>query len=319
MEGRIREYQRCGSTVRVRQCKCCLTERCGSGDFVGCRTCKTKACHVCAKTRAIQVERFFERAFDVMPEMEGYSWRLIVLTTKYDPSDPNDLTWQALRERVEICNEAAKRLWEKLLRSPGSGMMRHTESGKHGHVHLNLIYYGPLVLKEEIEAVAQKTHPRIGHADVQTIDHARRWTGKGYIEDQADDCRGSKEGLKRAVKYVAKGLHTDGIWNENFDREEQWAMMVDPRLAVRWELATYRMHLTQRYGVLRGLDLDEEGEDLTLSTDDDRETPCDNCGVVGEWNNCFRTTSRWVDECHEQGRAAFTRSEWKPPPFDADG
>lgn len=253
---------------------------------------------------------FFENAFDAIDGPADYAWRFIVLTIPYDPEDTGDLTAAALRERTFLAVRFAKGLWKSLLKKPRAGMYRSIEVGAKGHVHLNLIYFGPPITKEQVETAAAAVDCRAGWATVQDLDHEpatqQQWARfrKGT---KAKDKRGSKASLKKVAKYVTKGMESNkGTFKEEWLGGDNVASTIDPVLAARWEIATYRLQLVQRYGALRGLKFEEYNHVALQEQDDD--IACGGCGTVGEWRTVARNTEEWIQRCHDVGWKALSRS-----------
>ncbi len=318
---------KCGRSLLVRSCSGCGADRLGSGTYHGTRTCKTRACPVCAKVRAEKYAEWAEVAFEKVPRVEGYAWRFITVTSKYDPTDEADCTVDALRTRALACQTAGRAIAAKLVaRNPGSGMLRTIECGKRGMVHLNLVYYGPPVRSEDVAKLAKKGGECMGHAFVLDIAKGGK-VGTRTPEERSEepDDRGSKAGLKRVARYVSKGLaHEDGhrVFSEDWQTGDHGVRTVDPELAARWEIATYRMQLSQRYGALRGIELDEHAEKSGPDHTDDSEIACECCGEVGAYRTIHRNAVAFLERCHAVGRAGLHRTSpnWKtmgdmrPPP-----
>jgi hypothetical protein len=231
---------------------------------------------------------------------------------EYDPYSPEELIPAALRERALVCQKVSKKLWEKVLRVEGAGMYRTVECGTRGHVHVNLVYFGPKPDAVRLREVAQAIDCRMGRIDIQEVRDSPGHVGERV---RSDDSRGSAEGLKRVAQYVSKGIaHSKSAYSESWLSGERVGTSVDPALAARWEVATYRMHLVQRFGALRGLKFDEHGEDS--KPEPDAHVMCTCCGTVGEFRSVPRNTERWLWTCHSLGLPGLERSDWKPPPSD---
>lgn len=321
MYKRAETMRTCGSTVDVRQCGDCDMARSGSGRFT--KTCKSRSCPVCSQTRSSNIADFLEHAYDEVPARDGYRWQFVVLTTKYDPSDTVDVEPAALRSRALLAAKLARVAW-KALGVPGAAMLRTTEVSARGMVHANLVYYGPLiddpaarVTKFELDAELAAVDCRAGRCNVQILD-SDPVMGQPGKRVKSDDPRGSKSAVKRAARYAAKGVAAKRAGKttygptapgEGWLGEQEMAVVIDPRLAARWEIAAYRLQLTQRYGALRKLDLVEDAQPLP---EDDAETPCGGCGVVGHWKWARCDTEAWVRTNHERGHAALQGSTWAP-------
>ena len=311
---RAEALRTCGQTVDVRQCGDCDMARSSSGRFT--KTCKSRSCPVCSQTRSTNIAEFLETAYDGIPAADGYRWQFLVLTTKYDPADDDDVEIAALRSRALLAAKLARVAW-KTLGVPGAAMLRTTEVSARGMVHANLVYYGPPVDKDELDAELAAVDCRAGRCNVQTLD-SDPVLGQPGKSVKSNDPRGSKSAVKRAARYAAKGVAAKRAGKttygptapgEGWLGEQEMAVVIDPRLAVRWEIAAYRLQLTQRYGALRKLDLDEDAQPLP---EDDSKTACGGCGVVGHWKWARCNTETWVRMNHDRGHAALQGSSWTP-------
>jgi hypothetical protein len=310
LHNRLREFDRCGYVVRVRACGCCGTERDGSGSFAGTRrTCKLTVCPTCGWVRAKKVSEFYLRASEVITAAPDaapdYRWQLLTLTTRYRPDLEEDVTWQALRIRARLVAKAATKLWQKALKVSGGAMFRSTECSVRGHVHAHLLYFGPDVDESALSDLAQKLCG----------------DGIGYIHKrpiEGGDGKGNQFPFEvaRAARYMAKGTSGYGAeFNEGYHGYDSnninEVKTMHPKLAARWEVATQRIHMVQKYGAFRGLDYCRS--DYRYEPPDDSKTACESCGKVGEWCDKFRKSEVWMQECHDRGRKAMDGgSQWVP-------
>lgn len=303
---RLDEFMRCGRYVLVRECGGCGDGRDGSGTFQGTRTCKARACATCAWVRAKGIGDGLERAFDEVPQHDGYQWQLAVVTIKYDPADPGEMIPEGLRARARLALKLAKAAWKRL-KVKGAGMLRSTEVSARGFVHLNLVYYGPPIDAEQLGAEMQAVDCRAGYVRVRPLDTDPAARKEDRVK--SEDPRGSKAAVRTAGRYVAKGHErTRGSFSESWLAGDRSAKTIDPILAARWEIATYRMQLLGRYGALRGLGIEE----MPRAREDanDEHTSCEACGTVGEWKWSRRETEEWLQGCHDRGRQGLVRSSW---------
>ena len=206
-------------------------------------------------------------------------------------------------------------LWDKVLKKPAAGLLRSIEVSARGYVHINLVYYGPPVDGDKLTEVGKAVDCRVGRVHVQVLDTDPTPAGKERVP--VDDPRGSKAAVKRAAEYASKGHErTKGAraWDEGWLAGDRTAKVIDPYLAARWEFATYRLHLLERYGAFRGMEI--ESSPRKKEEADDAETPCPSCGVVGEWRWNMRGTEEWLQHCHDKGRSGLRRSAWEAPARD---
>lgn len=203
-------------------------------------------CPTCSWVRQKKAEDFIEAAYDALGT-PGYVWQEIVVSILYDVKDPAEYEVAALRERVGIAQQVRRGVWDELLDQPGAGATYTIERGhgrgrQHGgHVHLNVVYFGPAMTKDAVTRAARAAHARAGRVSVKRIDHDPG--GK-----ESGDTRGSKAGVKRVAKYVTKGgatLHYD----ERVRIADDRALTLD----VRFDIASRGTQLGQRLGSCRGV------------------------------------------------------------------
>lgn len=305
---RVDSFMRCGQKVAVRHCEGCGDPRCGSGTFIGIHTCKSKSCTTCAWVRARGVGEGLARAYELVETMPGYHWQNIVVSIPWDPGSEDDYSVKGLRARAMKARRLGTRIWNKVLKCPEAGMLRTVEVSARGFVHMNLIYYGPEAYGPDIEDVAGECKDLRVHVQPINTDPDGTVGRRKPVEDP----RGSKKGLQKAAEYAAKGherLKGSMAWDEGFMAGERTAEVVDAQLAARWELATFRLHLMERYGALRGMEIEEHPKDKSVD-EDDKDTACESCGLVGQWKWGYRRTQFWMQDCHDRGRPGLAKSNW---------
>jgi hypothetical protein len=303
LEKRMLEFLRCGSMVGVRSCDCCGGDREGSGSYAGShRTCKLTVCPTCGWVRGKKLEEYYRRlGEDITTAGLGsgfYEWQFLTFTTRYDPYLEKDVTWEALKHRARLLITAVSKLWKKELKTVGAGMFRTIECSKRGNVHAHVLYFGPSLDEKELTEAAQK------------IDKGLGYVYRKKIESKS----GSQlpEMVAKIARYMAKGTSAYGAeFNEvHHAYGGESVAMMHPGLAARWELATQRMHLSQKYGIFRGIKY--ESSDYSYEPPNDSEVACEHCGVVGEWHTEYRRAEVWIQDCHAQGKAALIGGQYVP-------
>lgn len=311
---RLAEFEKCGQVVKVRRCESCGSDREGSGTYEGTRTCKTRACPTCGWIRSKSVGEFLEGVFDRLEGRAGWRWQMIVTTIRYDPEERDDLSVDALRSRALLAIKVGRVAWNKLLKVDDAAMLRSIECSKRGHVHLNMIYFGPEVDKIDFEEVTQAVDCRVGFSHVRNLDTPPQKDKKK--RKKSKDPRGSKEALETAARYISKGIETcKGGNDEDWLAGDRMAKVVSPTLAARWEIATYRLKLLQKYGAIRGMKLEEHGKKHHVH-DDDSKVRCPHCGAVGAWKTVLRRAEYWLQQCHDRGSPGLVRSVWTPRSYE---
>ena len=219
--------------------------------YMGCtkgRRCNnTVLCPTCAFVNWSRQQEFFGLAWDKLTT-EGYSWQSTTVSIRYATDREREYEVAAFRERIEVAQTVQRYLWEEHLDVPGAGLRYTIERGsgtrrdRGGHVHLNLIYFGPALDEQKLQRWARHAHrKRRVNVRLLPIDHAPG--GR-----KSSDPKGSKEGLQRVAKYVSKaGLSAH--FDQSIRIADDRALVMD----VRFDIASRGTQLSQRLGSLRGL------------------------------------------------------------------
>jgi hypothetical protein len=312
---RAAEMRACGQVVAVRRCTCCGHDRAGSGSFSSVqRTCKARTCPYCSYVRGLKLADTFERALAEIEQVDGYEWQLVTQTFRYDVDrDSEDMGWRGLRRRVLLAIKVAALQWRRLLKAPGAAMYRVVEVSPRGAVHTHLVYYGPRVDQGAMQKLAEKASPERGGYVL------KRGIGPDEFEPENE---AQLVALKRALRSVAiyglKGMKAGNAHhphrNEDWMAGQKFGDGIDPKLAARWEAATFGLKLSQPYGKLMGL-APADGDDLyAYEEPDDHDVACPDCGTVGEWTTRTREAGGWFTYCHyKKGQAALEGGRWTPP------
>jgi hypothetical protein len=289
----------CGVQTRVRQCACGSC-RPGSGvqhtPDAG-KPCNCRSCSLCARRRAQIFRHELAATMTRIEPRKGWSWKHIVVQTSYRPTDPNEVTVDALRARVRGVTAAVRAAWRVGLGQSGAGLRFAVEIAGSGFVHVHAIYWGPYIAKKWLEDVLSRAYAQIGMSWIEEIGGSREEQVKAILE---------------VAKYTTKAPSPlSEHWFE--DARE----VIHPALAARWELATSAIQLTGQLGVMRGsaregLAEAEEQDREEKVEEQDRDLPCEQCGVVGEWRWTKWSTEKWVRYCHDAGLRAFAASRWGP-------
>ena len=167
-------------------------------------------------------ERKARRAIHDLQGAHRWTWRLITLGPRWDPTDPTEYTPDALRRRVGEVRAAFARLWNGGLDAGGLGAAYlRVELSSRGHVHAHVLVYGPYTTQSWLQTTAGM------------IVDVRRTYGKS-------------RGIREAVKYALKGPSPRGAWMGG-----ESATCPHPRLAAAWIVATRNRRLSEPYGLFR--------------------------------------------------------------------
>lgn len=255
---------------------------------------------------------------------EGWGWHFLTFTTRYNPCELADLTWEALRVRARGVSRSIKAVWDDFLKVDGAGLVRAVEISSRGHVHGHVLYYGPSLADEDVEEgssvadlVAQGV-TNIGKLHCTKMEAVARkaFRGAGSIHskplsDSSTEAVVTADRVAAAAQYMAKSQKASRYAFDEDWLSGQWSVMtIDPILAARWEIACYKVRLIEKYGFLRGLEHHESKP--VAEVYHDGNVPCKQCGEIGKWETRFVHTESYVNDCHWAGEAGMKRSTWKP-------
>ena len=337
----------CITGVKAFECRCGAPLE-GSGEFRGGgKPCNSRVCPRCNRNRATvygrwlrkivaQVERDHSGAIRPNdqfwnPRRSRHSWKQIVLTAQYDPTDPEDMSTEALRARAQGLRKAFSRIWKGgkvdwplywvprpgegydhsvKLKVPGLGADDHSgaftalEISAGGFVHLHALVFSTWV--DGSDNGALMTLGRAGWGDLGQIKHVEHLEGEArHLE---------------IAKYVTK---ITGVSKGEFFTPEGSAEIVHPHLAARWELALYGRRVSEMYGVFRGIDKPDRDESVPGDGEptDRSECACARCGAVNDWWEWEGSVESWALLCQSHdvrpfGIAYRDRPPGPPPPVD---
>lgn len=159
----------------------------------------------------------------------GWSWRLLTISPPWNPRNSEELTVKGLKRRYE---EVLGR-WHEVRRAlgPAVSAVVSVELSSGGFVHLHALCFMPEFVTSKY--LAQKAGCFV---DVRAL-RAKHKPGRST----ADAVRAAlKEGVKYAIKNASP---LSGAWIAGKRRK-----LVQPELAARWTVATYRRQLGRVYG-----------------------------------------------------------------------
>jgi len=335
---RATAVQMCGNHVKAYRCAECRKPIPNSG-IVTSRTkdtergkpCNSSLCPACNRARAMKRAHVLAASLPSLPTYGSYTYKSLTLTFEYDPSNPDHVSVDGIRQRVIAAKKSAKAAWSFCMgkKDKRGWATSNVEIAGAGNVHVHMLLYCPYVGKSGLEE-----HLVQLETGVDGVKNGHTW-----IECLGEDIE--DEAVKRAVwetsKYNAKG--PSSLSETFYDRQGPGREALDPRLAAAWEVATTdgrfsRLQLSQLYGDIRGnlidptsdkppvdalsmllVDIDDM-EDSQLVAEhfnqDGRELPaCPHCGSterveVVEW------VVSWVEECHQLGYGGLMGSRWEP-------
>jgi len=276
---RATALQLCSHHVVGEICKCGCP-RPGSGKLTepsGGQPCHARSCPRCGRKKSAKMSRWLDEIISTAPKNQRYQWRHIVLTAQYDPNAADDLTPSALRRRARGLRQAWRGVWREF-GSPASGAWVNLEIAGHGNVHLHALFYGRYV----------------DHVDLQ-VEAFSAWEGAGFVSVslvRGDDLASA---AKEVAAYSVKSPGSNNAdWIAGLSTDEGRAKMINPRLAARWEVATFGQRLGDRYGFFRNV----LEPDYDWDTDrPEAEAVCPSCGTIPNYRLKLSTTLTWVLLC----------------------
>jgi hypothetical protein len=296
LEKKARRYEECGSFAWVSECESCGEARAESGVLYSPeRSCQGRSCEVCGRRRSMSNARKLWKKIEALKLIDGYSFRHITITAKYNPLREEDVSEEAYRERAKGLLEAIRALWRNVLKKQkGSGLYVKLEISEVGHLHAHVLHYGPYLAKEKLEKYLKKQYSKAGHTWIERV------------------AKGDEKGaVVEVTKYVTKA---PSPFCEEAWIEEEGAARLHPKIAARFEAATYRLRLSDCFGVLRGKEAEnaeeeEAKEEEKNIQEEEKEIACESCGVVGEWRRVLKDTESWIRECHAKSKKALHKKK----------
>lgn len=224
-------------------------------------------------------------------------WKHITLTLQRDASDADEHSPAKLKARVRALQASWRTLWRSFKEIPGAAGLLTIELAGTGHVHAHALVLGPSSLSAQWIAQTVGAHSAhcSGSAEpfvkIQTVSH--------------------EHAINELAKYHSKvpsALREAWLAGHATD-------CMHPSLAARWEVATYRQRLQERYGTLREVPLNEaprHGEQILLSAAEhaeaDKGVACGGCGCARwTWAVWPGSPGAWVALCWAVSAAALAR------------
>lgn len=234
---RANSLEICGTRALAHKCEC------GVRHVHPLISCGLRSCPFCSRRDASIRADNLARAMTVLANRNPTKrWRFLTLTSRWDPSDPEQVTVQSLRSRVCDLFRRWSCVWTALRDHCGAiAAYVSCELSDRGHIHLHAV-----VLSQWID---------------------RGWLA-GLWGAFVDVREARRNSAKELAKYATKSHSpADTQWVAGRHRR-----LIHPRLAARFEAATVGAHLRRSYGELRGVDLTETNTEAVR-----QEWRCD-CG-----------------------------------------
>lgn len=264
--------------------------------------------------------------------VKDYALSHITFTIKYDPENIAEFDFQTMRDKVQGLLRAIRGAWNPVraygrkhskvgLRKVGedkranSGLFVKFEISDSGNIHCHALYYGPYIVKEQIEALLSRGYDRAGFVKIRRVASNPELALWRELLKKEGDLSPVEEGIKERIagsireiaKYVTK---SPSPLDEGYIRGER-RFRLHPLLAVCWEAALHRQPALASYGVFRGIEeaTPEEGyQDEKAALELDSALPCVDCGCQAGYSWEATAAHRWVLDCERRGLLAFRRS-----------
>lgn len=190
-----------------------------------------------------------------------WTWKLITIAPRWDPSDARSYSVEGLRERLDDVRARWVRCWEGGLAAEGlAAAYWRAECSIGGHVHAHILYRGPWLSPGWLAELAGC------YVDVRMVRAKRR---------DGDMSSAIKDAVREAVKYTLKSpsiLHRAWVAGAEFRTPH-------PELAASWVLATRRRHIVDAYGVMIDAIRAEKACKPDAEGDPDLDA-CSSCGSI---------------------------------------
>lgn len=181
-------------------------------------------CPTCARIKSQRLKIELGRHVKGVKQWRGHRWKFITLTVKTLPGQ-----WAAA---LRVCVDSFSKVWKRQLRVPGAGAFRSVEFGPlNGNIHVHVLYYGPYINQGKL---AKAWERYTGGSYRIKIKAVREDKGKGKLIDPQHEIA-----FADAIEEVAKYSTKMGE--------------VGPKKLVQFWASIKGSHMTQRYGVLRGI------------------------------------------------------------------
>jgi hypothetical protein len=278
-------FAECGRTVAALACQGCGGASLASGTLVA--TCGMRTCPICARRKAEKLRHRLSSAWKQAHHDRKTSLYFLTFTMRYDPTDPDEVSVAGLLRRKNELVECWGKVWRNYLKKRGEAACRAIEVGASGMVHMHVLYAGR---RPEIEDLRSEW--------------LRLTNGSSPLVN-VRYCKDPQKAIVELAKYVTKGASPAKAAIVGGARGKY----IDPRLAVRVEIAFSGDRIVQCYGKWLGIKVDDIEEVLPEEVQEQRElhkAACDSCGLVGEWRAIAFSLNAWI---HTWGDSL---ARWKP-------
>lgn len=295
-EKRVLAFRECGEWITVDRCNDCGERQPGSGRFSAKKRCNWRSCPTCVLTRSRYYGQILEAAGGEFA-VEGYGWFSIGFEVPRSYGR-DSMQVEGFQKRAIVARHAARDLWRFLSgkERKSKGFLYSVECSPYGKVHVHAIYYGPPITAGKIES-------RLAASDCQGV-FVRKIEASTPVE--------LRKKLERQARYTKKGIATK---QRHQMLEESWiggdcespVTVPDPILVARWEVATYRLRLTELCGSLRGFAKKLKKKPGDETPVEPVPEPCVKCGSLDQ-SPARARTEPWIRACHRNGMPGLRRT-----------
>jgi hypothetical protein len=256
---RLRE---CGQLISVRTCRDCGSNAPDTARLL--TTCQLRLCPTCARYMANAARSKGKELLRQMTRTSGCRFFALHLSSRFDPSNPAEFTIDAIASRCQAVKQAAKYVWNRVLKHPGAGFITALEVAPGGMVHIHAIYYGRY---QDVNVIRMAWLEKLSDSPQLRIDAVSK----------------PEDAVPEVFKYMMKLAAP-----RNDERAGQW---MDPVLAARVEVALSGKRRSESYGAFRGVKLEEEPPE-----EQPTELRCEACGNTERFGQCYVPRHVWQRE-----------------------
>jgi hypothetical protein len=279
--------RRCGEHVVAQACDDCGAIDGRSGQIL--ISCSLRVCPACARFRADELRARVGELIRSVPRRPGFGFYLFTFTSRFDPSDPADLTADAIKRRSQRVRAAASYVWRRLFKRDGSAMLLASEVSPSGAVHAHALYFGP---RQDITAVRAAYLTKMPDSPFVNVKRVKR----------------THAAVREVAKYIVKAASPKKSKTLAGERGEY----LHPELAAKVEVALRNARLFDFFGAWRGVEVDEHAHD------DEEQPAAERCAGCGKdhprWRTVVLPRDKWLAIAAPDWKPRFTRSGTGPPP-----
>jgi hypothetical protein len=275
----------CGEQVVALACGGCGAVDSHSGRILV--SCSLRVCPACARLRADELRGKMDELVRLVPKHRDFGFYLFTFTTRFDPSDPADLTADAIRDRAKRLRKACSHVWRRVLKTDGAAMLLSLEVSPSGAVHAHALYFGP---RQDITVVRAAYLDKIPDSPFVNVKHVKK----------------PKTAVREVAKYIVKAASPKKCGTAAGLPGEY----LHPELAAKVEVALRGMRLFDFFGAWRGVTVEPQQQEAA-------EAPAERCVGCGQehprWRTVVMPRDQWLLIAAHDWTPRLSRSGIDPP------